>query len=203
MKGILSVLKTIFGFFLQGLLYIVPIVVTVYVVVKAVGYVDNLIKSIPYFSDYIGQQDIVICGVLILVVMVCIAGWLMPIVLSTPIAGLMHRVLNSTPLVGIVYSSVRDLMSAFVGKKKKFGQPVIVSLDDSGIVHRIGFVTQEDMQSIVGDVSVDMVSVYLPSSYGLLGELVLVPRDKVKPINGNSADIMKFVVSGGVSSSAK
>ena len=203
MKGLLSILKTIFGFFLQGLLYIVPVVVTVYVVIKVVRYVADLIHSIPYVSNYVGQHDIIACGVVILIVLVCLAGWLMPIVLSTPIAGLMHRVLNSTPLVGIIYSSVRDLMSAFVGKKKKFGQPVIVSMDNMDIVHRIGFVTQEDMKSITGDVCGEMVSVYLPSSYGLLGDLIIVPRDKVRIIEGNSAEIMKFVVSGGVSVSDK
>lgn len=203
MKVILSIIKSIFGYFLQGLLYVVPVVVTVYVVVTVVGYVDDIIRSLPYFSHYSnGEYGLIGWGVAILVVLICIAGWIMPILLSTPIAGLMHRVLNSTPLVGIVYSSVRDLMSAFVGKKKKFGQPVMVSMDDVGIVHRLGFVTQDDMGKLAGDVANGMVSVYLPSSYGLLGDLIVVPRSKVKPIDANSADVMKFVVSGGVSKAA-
>lgn len=194
MKG-KEIIKKLVGYFLQGLLYIVPVVVTLYVTITAVKYIDELISSIPYISEHLEARGIPGLGLLTIVVLICIAGWIMPILLSTPIAGLMHRVLNTTPLVGIVYSSVKDLMSAFVGKKKKFGQPVLVNMDDSGILHRMGFVMQEEMAKMGAE---GMVAVYLPSSYGLLGDLIVVPRSKVKKLDDSSADVMKFIVSGGV-----
>lgn len=187
--------KKIIGYFLQGLLYIVPVVVTVYVTVSAVNYIDELLSSIPYFSERVESKGIPGLGLAIIVILICLAGWLMPIFLSTPLAGLAQRFLNSTPLIGIIYSSVKDLMSAFVGKKKKFGQPVLVSLDDTGTVYRLGFITQENLSKLGIH---DMVSVYMPSSYGLLGDLVIVPCDKVTRLTEGSAEVMKFIVSGGV-----
>ena len=159
--------------------------------------IDLLISKIPYFEEHVESKGIPGLGIVVIVLLVCLAGWLVPILLSTPLAGIMHRVLNSTPLVGVVYSPVKDLMSAFVGKNKKFGTPVLVSLDADGVVQRLGFITSEDTSRLKAP---GKIAVYMPSSYGLLGDLVIVPTDKVERLDENSADVMKFIVSGGVSS---
>lgn len=188
-------MKKIIGYFLQGLLYIVPVVVTIYVVLTAIDYIDLLISKIPYFEEHVESRGVPGLGVFIIVILVCLAGWLVPIFLSTPLAGIFHRALNSMPLVGVVYSSVKDLMSAFVGKNKKFDTPVLVSLDKDGIVQRLGFITADDLSGLNAG---GKVAVYMPSSYGLLGDLVIVPKDKVEKIDEKTADVMKFIVSGGV-----
>ena len=185
-------MKKIIGYFFQGLLYIVPIIVTIYVIVALVRYVDKIIDSIPYFSQNFGGSVI---GAIIIVVLTTPLGYLIPVILKTPLASLLHQIVNSTPLVGLIYSSVKDLMSAFVGKKRKFGTPVLVNMDNDNIMHRLGFITQESL-SLIG--TEGMVAVYMPSSYGLLGDLVIVPANKISKLNEPSADIMKFIVSGGV-----
>ncbi len=185
-------MKKIIGYFFQGLLYIVPIIVPIYVIIALVRYADKVLDSIPYLSGHFSSW----VGVVIIFVFTTIAGWLVPIMLKTPLAGLAHQLLNSMPLVNVIYSSVKDLMSAFVGQKRKFGTPVLVSMDNSGTMHRLGFITQEDLSKLGIE---GMVSVYMPSSYGILGDLVIVPANKVTRIEEGSADIMKFIVSGGVS----
>jgi uncharacterized membrane protein len=86
-------------------------------------------------------------------------------------------------------------MGAFVGDKKKFSSPVKVQISDT--LMRLGFITQEDM-SVVGEA--DLVAVYFPHSYNVSGNVFLVPKDKVTPLVGvKSSDVMKFMVSGGVS----
>jgi len=60
---------------------------------------------------------------------------------------------------------------------------------------RIGFVTQKDMHEIGLE---EMVAVYCPHSYNFSGNLYLVPKSHVTPLNLNSTDVMKFVVSAGV-----
>lgn len=87
-------------------------------------------------------------------------------------------------------------MGAFVGEKKKFSSPVIVQVSDT--LSRLGFITQDDM-SVIGNE--ELVAVYFPHSYNVSGNVFLVPKDKVKRLEGvKSADVMKFMVSGGVSS---
>jgi uncharacterized membrane protein len=103
--------------------------------------------------------------------------------------------MEKAPLIKVIYSSVKDLLSAFVGKERKFDKPVLVHLDKGGILSRLGFITSENLD----DLGIkDRVSVYLPSSYGVLGELYIVPAERVTPLDINSADVMKFIVSGGV-----
>ena len=93
-------------------------------------------------------------------------------------------------------ASIKDLMGAFVGEKKKFSSPVIVQISEN--LSRLGFITQEDMGNI-GEP--ELVAVYFPHSYNVSGNVFLVPKDKIKPLKGvKSTDVMKFMVSGGVSS---
>ena len=110
--------------------------------------------------------------------------------------GLFNKILEKVPLLKIVYSSVKDLLSAFVGKKKRFTKPVLVKME--GEVERIGFITQRDLTHL--GVSADKIGVYIPFSYAVTGNLIIVPKSNVTPIDGSSADIMKFIISGGVTS---
>ena len=115
--------------------------------------------------------------------------------ITTPIAAFFSRMLEKAPLIKVIYSSVKDLLSAFVGKERKFDRPVLISLDSEGVLNRLGFITSDDL----ADLGIkEMIAVYLPSSYGVLGELYIVPAGKVKPVDTNSAEVMKFIVSGGV-----
>jgi uncharacterized membrane protein len=98
-------------------------------------------------------------------------------------------------LVRIIYSSLKDLISAFVGDKKKFNQPVLVLLNKSSELRKLGFITQTDL----GEWGLkESVAVYLPHSYNFSGDLYIVPRENVTIVQASGADVMKFIVSGGV-----
>jgi uncharacterized membrane protein len=88
------------------------------------------------------------------------------------------------------------LFDAFVGDNQKFNKPVVVKMQDNPILHRIGFVTQDDMIAVSMD---DKVAVYFPDSYNFSGKLWLVSKENVTYLELPSSEVMKFVVSGGVS----
>jgi uncharacterized membrane protein len=104
-------------------------------------------------------------------------------------------VLKRLPFVRLLYSSSKDLLSAFVGEKRRFDMPVVVSLYGDAGPKAIGFVTKESLAEFG---LADHVAVYLPESYNFAGNLFVVPRSRVTPIDAESADVMAFVVSGGV-----
>ncbi|HNB12061.1 MAG TPA: DUF502 domain-containing protein, partial [Bacteroidia bacterium] len=108
----------------------------------------------------------------------------------------LERMLERTPLLKIIYTSVKDLIEAFVGEKKRFNQPVLVTVDKVSGVQRIGFITQKDL-SVLG-ISSNKMAVYLPFSYGFNGQLVIVPAENVEKIDASGTEMMKFVISGGV-----
>jgi uncharacterized membrane protein len=175
-------MKKLIGYFLQGILYLVPIAATVYVVVKAVVFVDGLVPvKVPGL------------GLLIILIAVTAAGYFGGSLLVKSIFNL-NKFLDKVPLLKIVYSAVKDLLSAFVGKKKRFTEPVLVKME--GDVERFGFVTQNDLTHL--GVSIDKIGVYIPFSYAVTGNLIVVPKKNISRVDGSSADIMKFIISGGV-----
>lgn len=103
--------------------------------------------------------------------------------------------MESVPVVKVIYSALKDFFSAFVGSEKKFNKPVLVKVNTISELEKIGFVTTEDLSDIG---ILDKVSVYFPHSYNFSGEMFIVPKEHIKPLNISPSEAMKFVVSGGV-----
>ncbi|WP_100628341.1 DUF502 domain-containing protein [Algoriphagus formosus] len=177
--------KRILSYFLRGLLFLTPLAVTVYVIYAIFIFLDGLIPvPIPGI------------GILMVLALITFIGYLASLFFTKPFFEWFERGVFKIPLVNLLYTSIKDLMGAFVGEKKKFSSPVIVQISEN--LSRLGFITQEDMSNI-GEP--DLVAVYFPHSYNVSGNVFLVPKDKIKPLKGvKSTDVMKFMVSGGVSS---
>ncbi len=189
-------MKKLIRYFFQGLLYIAPVAVTIYVLAITFLWLDGLLRDLEIFNrEPYSSFSFPGMGLLVIIILVTLVGFIGQRLITTPIAGFFSRMLEKAPLIKVIYSSVKDLLSAFVGKERKFDKPVLVEMDKDGILNRMGFVTSTDLT----DLGIkDKIAVYLPSSYGVLGELYIVPSERVKPLDPNSADVMKFIVSGGV-----
>ena len=175
-------MKKILGYFLQGLLYLVPISVTIYIVVESIRLVDGIIPL-----------DMPGLGLLTRLISVTVVGFIGRTLLTRQILNF-DKILDRVPLIKIIYTSVKDLLSAFVGNKKRFTEPVLVKME--GDLERFGFITQTDLTHL--GISADKIGVYIPFSYAVTGNLIVVPKKNVTPIDSSSADIMKFIISGGV-----
>lgn len=180
--------KKLLRYFIQGLFYTVPLGITVYVVFEAIRFLDHLIPI-----------DTPGVGILVIIAFMILVGYMGSSILSSSIGGVVKRLealVLRIPLVRMIYTALKDLTSALMGSKRTFDHAVVVLLDKVNDIEKIGFVTKEDLTSI--GISSAKVAVYFPYSYGIMGELKLVPRDRVRPIPGKSSEIMKFIVSGGV-----
>lgn len=182
-------MKRLFQYFLNGFLIIAPITLTVYIIVAIINWLDNM------FDLNIGGIHIPGLGILVMVVLLTLVGFIGSSFLIRPFFIIAERIFNRVPLVSIIYSSIKDLFDAFVGDNQKFNKPVIVKFIDKDI-HRIGFVTQDSMVSINMD---DKMAVYFPDSYNFSGELWIIDRQNVTYLELPSSDVMKFIISGGVS----
>ncbi|HOZ90160.1 MAG TPA: DUF502 domain-containing protein [Bacteroidia bacterium] len=190
-------MKKLLNYFFQGLLVVVPIAVTILVIYKIITWIDNLLPfQIPVKLPGIGEVSIPGLGILTIVVAVTAFGYLAKFFVANPFFVLLERMLERTPLLKIIYTSVKDLIEAFVGEKKRFNQPVLVTVNKVSGVQRIGFITQKDL-SVLG-ISSNKMAVYLPFSYGFNGQLVIVPAENVEKIDASGTEMMKFVISGGV-----
>lgn len=177
-------MKRLTKYFFEGLLFLTPIVVTVYVLFFIFSKIDHIFKfGIPG------------AGFLATIAIVTGIGFLVSTFFAKGIALVIDNLFSRMPLTKLIYTSIKDLINAFVGEKKRFSKPVAVSLSPGGSVKIIGFVTREDMASLGMPGS---VAVYIPQSYNFAGNLIVVPKEQVSPIDADSGNVMAFIVSGGV-----
>lgn len=186
-------MKKIRGYFIQGLLFIAPIGVTVYVVYLVFRFIDNLLKT---YIDPVLPVNIPGMNLLVVLMVIVLLGFLGQSIIASPIRIFIEKSLKKAPLIKIVYSSIRDLLSAFVGKEKKFNKPVLVRVNTISNLEKLGFLTQEDLSSL--GIKENKVIVYFPHSYNFSGEMFIVPGEHVTPIKVPSAEVMKIIISGGV-----
>jgi uncharacterized membrane protein len=172
-------------YFFSGTLFIVPLVATAYFIFVSFQWLDNRL-NLPYPG----------LGFLIIIAVITLIGYLSTNYIFRTIGHWFDVGMNRIPLVKLIYATVKDLLGAFVGDKKKFNKPVLVRLNKDNNLYQIGFVTQSDLSELGLN---DMVVVYFPHSYAFSGYHYFVPKENVKPLNVSGPAAMKFIVSGGVS----
>ena len=193
-------MKKLVSYFFQGVLYIVPITLTLYVLFNLFNVIDKGTKSVIGFI--LGQDNPVISlpglGILSLLIVVTFFGYIGTFIIARPVFQYFQNTIQKTPIIKVIYSSVKDVIYAFVGKEKKFTEAVLVCLNKENNLHKLGFITSRDLASI--GIDKKMVAVYLPHSYGFSGDLYIISTEQIAPIQARSGDVMKFIFSGGVSS---
>ncbi len=190
-------MKRIINYFLQGLLFVVPIAVTLYVLVRSILWIDSLLPfQIPVKIPGLNQIEIPGLGLIVIFLVIAAVGFLGSRYIRNPFFVYLEKWIERAPLTKLIYTSVKDLINAFVGEKKSFNHPVMVLVQKETQLHRIGFVTKDDVTEL--GMTKEMVAVYLPFSYGFNGQLVIVPRANIKQIDASGTDMMKFIISGGV-----
>jgi uncharacterized membrane protein len=137
-------------------------------------------------------------GFVITLALITLVGFLASNLFTKRLFEGMENLFIRLPLVKLLYSSVKDLIGAFVGEKKTFTKPVLVALTPEGSIKAIGFMTRESLESFGIE---DHVAVYFPQSYNFAGNLLLFPKRQVTPLHAEGAEVMTFLLSGGVTGS--
>ncbi len=185
-------MKTILNYFFRGMLIILPVSATIYLMYVLIIWLNDFFNNIFY-----SWFDMAIPGLGIVTgfVGVTLLGFVLTQTFIKPILQFFEQLLIRTPLVNMVYTSLKDLTEAFVGDKKKFTQPVYIEFSEPGGMKRFGFITAKSLRHFGLN---DEVAVYCPHSYNFSGNLYIVPKDKVTPVNTEASNFMRFIVSGGV-----
>jgi uncharacterized membrane protein len=171
-------------YFVRGCLVSVPLAMTGWIIYVTLRFVDNLLP--------IGIPGV---GFVLLLALVTLVGVFTSNVIGKRVFQLTDRLLSGMPLVKLLYTSIKDLIRAFVGDHKSFDQPAAVVLTPGG-ARILGFVTREGLHMLGMP---DFVAVYFPQSYNFAGQLAVVPREQVELLDAASSEVMTFIVSGGIS----
>ena len=178
-------LKRLVGYFVRGCLVSAPLGLTLYILYAILHAIDHWLP--------IGIPGV---GLLLTLCLVTMVGMLTSNVIGRGVVDATDRALKRLPLVKLIYTSIKDLINAFMGDKKSFNRPVAVTLNPANGLKTLGFITRDGLHAL------DMplhVAVYFPQSYNFAGYLAIVPREHVEALDVNSAELMTFIISGGVS----
>ncbi|MBX2932377.1 MAG: DUF502 domain-containing protein [Chitinophagaceae bacterium] len=196
-------LKKLLQYFIQGLIVLAPIGITVWAILSLFNVIDDFLPNIlhRFFPEWIGIDaegnidKTTGLGFVLIIAFVLLVGRLSSVFMVGRLVEVLDKVLENTPGIKIIYGSVKDFLEAFAGNKKKFDKPVLVSVDAAD-VWRIGFITRLDAKDLELK---EHVVVYVPHSYAISGITYIVPKNKIKPLtNISAADAMKFTLTGGV-----
>lgn len=182
-----KILKGVAGYFLRGLIFIAPLAITFYLIKWAIESLDRIIPmSIPGL------------GIAVMLCTITIIGYLGTKLIYKPLFEWFEDIIGKTPGIKFIYTSIKDMLEAFVGEKKRFKEPVLVKMNETGLM-KIGFITSKDLHTLIeNENSEEIYGVYFPHSYNFSGNHFIVKKSQIIPLKVNSTDIMKYVVSGGV-----
>ncbi|MES2430529.1 MAG: DUF502 domain-containing protein [Bacteroidota bacterium] len=194
--------KMLFQYFLQGILVLAPISITIWAITVAFNFIDGILPNMLHgvfpslMEDKYGNlKRVPGLGFLVIISFVLLVGYVSSMFVFNKLVSVFDKLLEKTPGIKFIYSTLKDFFEAFAGEKKKFTKNVLANVDDND-VWRIGFVTREDMEEFGFK---DYIAVYVPMSYSVAGTVYIIPKNRVKPIvNISAAQTMKFAVSGGV-----
>jgi uncharacterized membrane protein len=176
--------KRLIRYFVRGCLVTMPLVITGWLIFVTFHFIDDLI--------HVGVPGV---GFVLTVTLVTLIGLFTSNVIGKRLFQAVDRLLSSMPLVKLLYNSLKDLIRAFVGDHKSFDQPAAVLIGPNG-TRVLGFVTREALHMLGLP---EHVAVYFPQSYNFAGQLLVVPREHVELLDAPSAEVMTFIVSGGIS----
>ena len=177
-------MRKLLNYFLRGLVLVAPLGITLYVCwvvfVRIDGWLGLPVPGLGFVAT---------------VVLITLVGFLGSNLITRGLVAIVDQALGRLPFVRLLYTSTKDLLNAFVGEKRRFDKPVLVRLSPDSEARLVGFITQEslDRLGLPG-----YASVYFPQSYNFAGNLVVFPAAHLEPLDAGSADVMAFIVSGGV-----
>lgn len=199
-----STVKKILRFFMQGLLIIAPIAITVWAIVAAFNFVDDLLPNLinKIFPSWIKEdangnvKKIPGLGFVVVIAFVIFVGWISSNFLMGSFINFFDQWMARTPVIKFLYTSTKDFFEAFAGDKRKFNKAVLASVFSED-VWIVGFLTDEEMGKF--EMGANHVAVYVPQAYNFAGQLYVLPREKVRKIDKITAgEAMKYAVTGGV-----
>ncbi|MCU0651168.1 MAG: DUF502 domain-containing protein [Candidatus Omnitrophica bacterium] len=187
-------------YFITGLVLVVPISLTVYLLVVIFDFIDNILgRFIDVYMQKNWGVSIPGVGFILFFLVLVLVGMLASRFFGYKLFREIEKWFCSLPLIKNIYPTLKQIV-LFISAQKEFGfkHVVLVEYPSKGI-WSLGFLTNEGFKKIDDAVGTAMASVYISTVPGpLTGNMIFVPRDHVKILDIDVADALKIIISGGV-----
>lgn len=195
-------MKKFYSLFVTGLLAILPLALTIYVLIWLITTFESLFRGL---FDVLLPAGWYIpgMGVVVGVLSIFLVGLVLQLWIFQQLQNWIDRFFEKFPLVGDIYESLNGLMKYLAGNNKQNAAEQVVAVKIDGM-NLLGIVTASDLKDAPdGLASGDMVAVYLPMSYQVGGYTVYIPRDRLIHVEMSKKEALRWTLTGGVTSTKK
>lgn len=197
-----SLMGKLRNYLLTGLIALGPTALTLWVFIRLLNWMDNLLGRYFRFEAF-EYHRIPGIGVVATLLILLIVGWLTSL-LGSWIGGrslltMWDALLTRIPGVGILYGSTKSLGEAFLNSRKDtFKQVVLVPWPYPG-VYRIGFIAGRPSPQVTQRLQQEIEVVFVPHTPNPASGFVhYVPRASLVYLDWSVEDGLKVIISGGV-----
>jgi uncharacterized membrane protein len=187
-------------YFITGLIVVVPIFLTIYVLVIVFYFFDGILGRIlnVYFKKTFGFY-IHGLGFLISLLVILLVGFLATRYVGKRFFKYLEKLFSTLPLTKNIYPTFKQII-LFILQQEKFGfkKVVLVQYPSKGI-WSIGFLTNENFPELNQITNKEMAAVFVPNTPGpLAGYVIFVPKEELKFPDISIGEALRIIISGGV-----
>jgi len=186
-------LRELKSYFITGLLILIPLTLTLFLLFQALNYLDELI---PY--RVVGIPRIPGLGIILIVVIIILTGMTARNYIGRKLIDVGDNLVKRIPIISSVYEAIKQILQTFISDNNEiFKEVVLIEYPRKGI-YSIGFFTQNTRGAVQESIEDDVVSVFLPTTPNpTSGYLLFVPKKDVIILKLSIEEAMKLIVSGG------
>ena len=192
------------GYFFTGLVVLVPISLTVYIIYELFLAIDGILRQVIYvimrdsFGLSLGKRPIPGIGFITLMLLIIGTGMAARSYFGKKMVEYGNRAVTRIPFIRRIYGTVQQLSHALFGEHREFFKKTVLVPFPSPGMWRIGFYVQEMHGEIQDALQQDIVSVFIPHTPNPTGGfLVFFPKSDVVEIDMPVEDALHMIVSGG------
>lgn len=183
-------MKRIYKYFLRGLLAVLPLALTVYVLLLFLGWIESLALAVlkPIIGGFYVPGIGLLSGVLIIVGI----GALLSKAHVRDVLAFIELPFTRLPVVKSIYSALKSFSDYFSPTSRTDGQQVVILRMPDHELEVVGLVTRRSFGDLPsGFLPGERVAVYLPMGYMIGGYTVFVPAGWVTPISMSVEEAMR------------
>lgn len=185
-------MKRLSLYFVQGLLILLPITGTFYILAFIYSKIAGLGSAI--LSSVLGNELMPGVDFIFVIALVCLVGLVGNWWISKKMLDLIEDFICRMPGVKNIYNTIKEALKSLAGEKKKFDTVVLVKLNETS--SRLGFLTVKESPFTIGN-GKDLVGVYFPQTLQVAGDLYWVPKECVTVVNMPVDQALRIIISGG------
>lgn len=191
-------MKKVQKVFLTGILTLLPLVVTFYLIYFLFNTLDNFLGN---FLENLVKRELPGAGFLLSLVVVYLAGLLATNLLGKKIINWGENLIGKIPLIKGIYTSIKQIVDAFSNREKDaFKKVVLLEYPRPGLF-ALGFVTGSSRGEIQSKTKEIMINVFVPTTPNpTSGMLVMVPEGAITPLEMTVEEGLRVLISGGIAS---